>query len=65
MLRNLIGGNAIIGVARGGNGVMAPSKVLEHIVMLCFEMRFFKQNGVFRRKSNILVPRKFLGWLRH
>jgi len=38
---------------------------LEHIVILCFERRFSKQNSVIRQKSNILAPPKFLGWLRH
>jgi len=48
-----------------------PPKFLEHIVILCFEKRFSKQNRVIRLKSNILAtPKflttpKFLGWLRH
>jgi len=38
---------------------MTPQKVLENIVILCFERRFSKQNSVIRLKSNILAPRKF------
>jgi len=37
---------------------MSP-KVLENIVILCFEMRFSKQNSVIRLKSNILTPQNF------
>jgi len=50
---------------------MALPKFLEHIVILCFERRFSKQNSVIRPKANILAPcnifapPKFLGWLRH
>ena len=60
-----------IGVARGGQRGHAPPKCLENIVILCFERRFSKQNGVIRLNSNILSPliflppSKFLGWLRH
>jgi len=43
---------------------MSPKR-LEHIVILCFERHFSKQNSVIRLKSNILPPAKFLGWLRH
>jgi len=32
---------------------------------LGFESRFSKQNSIIRLKSNIFVPPKFLGWLRH
>ena len=49
-----------IGVARGAKEAMIPPKVLENIVILCFERRFSKQNSVIRLKSNILGPRKFL-----
>jgi len=35
---------------------MAPSEFLEHIVILCFERRYPKQNSVIRLKSNILAP---------
>jgi len=41
---------------------MPSHKVLENI--LCFESRFYKQNSA-RLKSDILLPPKFLGWLRH
>jgi len=44
---------------------MVPPKVLENIVILCFESRFSKQNSVIRLKSHILAPPKFLGGLRH
>jgi len=52
-----------IGVARGAKGSMAPLKILEHIVILCFERRFSKQNSFIRLKSNILSPQIFgLHW---
>jgi len=38
---------------------MAAPKSLEHIVILCFESRYPKQNSVIRLKSNILAPQKF------
>jgi len=38
---------------------MAHPKFLEHIVILCFERRFSKQNSVIRLKSNILPPQTF------
>jgi len=38
---------------------MTP-KFLENIVILLFQWRFSKQNGVIRLKSNILVPPKIL-----
>jgi len=41
-----------------------PPKFLEHIVILCFERRYHKQNSVLRLNSNIL-PSRFLGWLRY
>jgi len=44
---------------------MAPQKFLENIAILCFEMRFSKENSAIRLKSNILAPPKFMGWLRH
>jgi len=47
-----------IGVARGAKRAMPP-KVLENIVILCFERRFSKQNNVIRLKSNILVLQNF------
>ena len=42
-----------------------PPQFLENIVILCFERRVSKQNSVIRLKSNILPPKKILGWLRH
>jgi len=42
-----------------------PQKYLENMGILCFERRFSKQNSVIRLKLNILVPKKFLGWLGH
>jgi len=46
-----------------------PPKLLENIVILCFERRFSKQNSDICLKSNIFPPKrpppKFLGWLRH
>ena len=53
-----------MGVARGAKGVIHP-KFLENIVILCYERRFSKQNSVVRLKSNILPPKKFVGWLSH
>jgi len=47
-----------IGVARGELGAMVPPKFLEHIVILCFEKRYPKQNSVIRLKWNILAPLK-------
>jgi len=38
---------------------MVPPKLLENIVILCFERRFSKQNSVIRLKSNILGPPNF------
>ena len=35
-----------------------PPKFLEHVVILCFEGRFSKQNSVIRLKSKILAPPK-------
>ena len=49
----------------GGKGAMSPQKFLEHIVILCFDRRFSKQNSVFCLKSDILAPPKFLDWLCH
>jgi len=49
----------------GAKGATASPKFLENMVILCFERRFAKQNGVIRLKSNIFAPLKFLGWLRH
>jgi len=54
-----------IGVAKGGEGAIAPPKFLGDIVNLCFETRFSNQNSVIRLKSNISPQKKFLGWLRH
>jgi len=56
---------SFIGLARGGKRATPPKKILENIVILCFEKRFSKQNSVIRLKSSILAPPKFLGWLRH
>jgi len=36
-------------------GVIPPPKLVENIVILCFEGRFSKQNCVIRLKLNILV----------
>ena len=58
------------GVARGVCGAMPP-KFLEHIVILCLERQYSRQNSVIRLKSNILLLPKFfwlptfLGWLRY
>jgi len=51
--------------SQGGKRGHGHRKFLENTVISCFEMRFSKQNGVIRPKSNILAPPKFLGWLRH
>ena len=48
-----------IGVARGAKGPCLP-KFLENIVILPFQWRFSKPNGVIRLKSNILVSPNFL-----
>jgi len=53
-----------IGVARGDKGAFPP-QIFGNIVILCFEMRFSKQNSVIRLKSYIWPKKKFLGWLRH
>ena len=52
---------SVIGVARVGPTVPWPPKFLEHIVILCFERRYPKQNSVIRLKSNILarLPKSF------
>ena len=55
---------------QGGQRSHVPPKILENIVILCFERRFSKQNSVIPVKSNILaikffVPPQFLGLLRH
>ena len=47
--------------SQGGHG---PPKFLEHTVILCFERRYCKQNGVIRLKSKHCAPPEFLGWLR-
>jgi len=39
-------------------------QISDHIVILCFERQYPKQNSVIRLKSNILTP-EFLGWLRY
>jgi len=46
---------------QGGKGAMVPPKFIENAVILCFERRFSKQNGVIRLKSNILAPINVLG----
>jgi len=43
---------------------MVTQKFSENIVILPFEWRFSKQNGVIRLKLNILPP-QFFGWLHH
>jgi len=51
-----------MGVARGGpKGPFPPKKILENIVILCFERRFSKQNSVIRLKSYTLPPKKIFG----
>jgi len=35
------------------------SKFLEHIVILCLEKRYLKQNSVIRLKSNIFTQKNF------
>jgi len=37
-------------------------KILENIVILCFERRFSEQNSVIRLKSNILAPNFWAGY---
>jgi len=45
-----------IGVSGGTLGEHAPTKFLEHIVILYFETQHPKQNSVIRLKRNILDP---------
>jgi len=47
-------------VAKGGQRGHGPPKVLENIVILCFESRVSKQNIVIRLKSNIMAPKTIL-----
>jgi len=54
-----------IGAARRAYRAIPPLKFLEHIVLLCFERRFPKENSVIRLKSNILASTKCLGWQRY
>jgi len=42
--------------SQGGQRGHGPPKFLEHIVILCFERRFSKQNSDIRLKSSILPP---------
>jgi len=51
--------HALIGVARGANGAMPPKKIVENIVILCFEGSFSQKNSVICLKSNILAPPNF------
>jgi len=51
--------------SQGGQRGYAPPKILENVVILCFESFFSKQNSIIRLQSNILAPPKILGWLRH
>jgi len=51
--------DASIGVAGGGKGTIAAPKFLENLVILPFNWRFSKQNGVICLKSNISPPPKF------
>jgi len=51
--------------SQGGQKGHSPSNVLENIVIVGFEGRFYKQNCAIRLKSNILAPKKFLDWLHH
>jgi len=48
-----------IGVGKGVKEAMPPKKVLENIVILCFQRGFSKQNNVIRVKSNMLLPPNF------
>jgi len=48
-----------IGVGKGVKEAMPPKKVLENIVILCFQRGFSKQNNVIRVKSNMLLPQTF------
>jgi len=50
----------IIGIERGGQWGHSPKKILENIIILCFERRFSKQNSVIRLKPNILPTQNFL-----
>ena len=50
-------------VARRARGACSPH-FSGHIVILCFERRYPKQNSVIRLKSNI-PPTQFLSWLRY
>ena len=47
--------------SKGAYGAMPP-QFLEHIVILCFERRYPKQNSVIRLKPNILPPPNYLVW---
>ena len=58
-VRTGVGRFRSIGATRGAIGAMPPKKFLEHIVILCFERRFFKQNSVIRIISNIPPPKYF------
>jgi len=44
---------------QGGQRGYAPQKILENIVILCFQRGFSKQNNVIRVKSNMLLPPNF------
>jgi len=50
--------------SQGGKGAVPP-KFLAYLMIACFEKWCLKQNSVARLKSNILPPKKILGWLRH
>jgi len=59
--------NCIV-VGKEGSMGSCPHKFLEHIVILCFERRYHKQNSDIRLKSN-MFPNKnspqFFDWLRY
>ena len=62
-------GNRTTGLHKRSQGwvqrATAPSKFSKHIVILCFERRYPKQNSGIYLKSDILAPPKYLGWLRY
>ena len=60
IMQSSIGAPHSIGVAGWGlRGPCLPPKFLEHIIILCLERRFPKQNSVIRVKIKILPPQNF------
>ena len=47
--------------SQGGQRGHGPPKCLEHIVILCFERRFSKQNSVLRQKIKDFASAKIFG----